>query len=1016
MFERMKRKLLIGMTVAMSVLFGAGVYTQALTAEQFPIEAWAESYAPTPDGVEDSSSADSNETESGTEKTVEIVSKNLSYSDALYILYAVDYAGFDESASEIKMLFWSEPQTEYTVETAESESRANHTATVRGEECLIFYTGGISAREMNDNVYCRAYARVDGEAVYSDVEKYSVVDYVYEKRAEGNLTNEQTAVFADMLNYGSSAQMLFGYNTDELANATYYTVTVEGGTLEDGLTWGRYASNATATLTASPSMGEEPFARWKDHMGVTVGTETTLAVTVTADSAYTAIYVSETPASAFRYTTDGASVEIYDYVGEYTDVVIPSEINGLPVTSIGGWSFDYCDALTSVVIPDSVLSIGDHAFYGCDALKRVSIGNGVTSIGVSAFSHCSALTSVVLGNSVTSIGDYAFNGCSALTDISIPDSVTSIGYSAFSHCSALTSVVLGNSVTSIGNYAFNGCSALTDISVPDSVTSIGSYAFSNCIGLISLVIPAKVTTIENGAFWGCSNLIEVVNRSSFITVEKGSRENGYVGYYALAVYNSGDTFTGTGVTVDDGYVVYTDGEDRILAGYFGEETDLILPAYITKINQSAFDENYAITSVVIPEGVTEIGSSAFNHCYHLAEVVNRSPFLTVTKGSWGNGDIGYYALAVYNSGDTFTGTKLLRDNGYVVYADGDERILVTYEGSAVDLVLPSYITSVREYTFYGLPSVESVVLSDAMTSLPEDAFYNCDALKDVTLSAGITHVAPSAFTICSKLTNISVDENNAHYQSIDGNLYTKDGKTLVQYAIGKTDTEFTVPTGVEAIADCAFAYCYVLTSVTLPSTLKTIGAQAFYSCGELTSVVIPDGVTSIGSEAFSWCNHLTSVVIPASVTTVGEEAFAYSSNLTITCKLTSAPSGWDEDWNYSNCPVIWEGADGTSMAKAYTARATQVVTIDTAGEKVYYKYVATTSGSVTFKSTMSGSTLQDTYGYLYDANGNQITSNDDGGDNMQFSITYTVTAGQTYYIVVRLYSSSKTGSFNLVIS
>ena len=119
-----------------------------------------------------------------------------------------------------------------------------------------------------------------------------------------------------------------------------------------------------------------------------------------------------------------------------TNIVIPSEYQGLPV-----------------------IGIGNRAFYGCTSLTSITIPDSVTSIGDSAFSNCPALTNVTIGNSVTSIGICAFIGCSALTNITIPDSVTSIGEGAFSHCSSLTSINIPYGVTNIADYAFENCTS-----------------------------------------------------------------------------------------------------------------------------------------------------------------------------------------------------------------------------------------------------------------------------------------------------------------------------------------------------------------------------------------------------------------------------------------------------------------------------------------------------------------------------------------------------------------------------
>lgn len=151
-------------------------------------------------------------------------------------------------------------------------------------------------------------------------------------------------------------------------------------------------------------------------------------------------------------------------------------------------------ALTSVILPEYVREIPDHAFSECRSLTSITISDSVTSIGSSAFYGCSSLTSVTIPNSVKSIGDGAFWYCEALTSIIIPDSVTSIGSRAFYVCRSLMSVTIGNGVTSIGERAFESCYSLTSINIPDTVTSIGSGTFRSCSALKEITYEG--TTVE----------------------------------------------------------------------------------------------------------------------------------------------------------------------------------------------------------------------------------------------------------------------------------------------------------------------------------------------------------------------------------------------------------------------------------------------------------------------------------------------------------------------------------------
>ncbi|MGU8487717.1 leucine-rich repeat domain-containing protein [Clostridium perfringens] len=195
------------------------------------------------------------------------------------------------------------------------------------------------------------------------------------------------------------------------------------------------------------------------------------------------------------FSFDESTGTITDYnsmVGGY-NVIIPSSIDDIKVTTIGGKAF--CNnRLTSVIIPNSVTTIEGCAF-SLNELTNVIIPDSVTTIGHNAFCN-NKLTSVTIPNSVTTIESHAFDD-NELTSATIGDSVTTIGIMAFGH-NNLTNITIGDSVTTIGDHAFIG-NSLTSVTIPDSVTTIGIMAFSNN-NLTSVTIPDSVTTISSDAF------------------------------------------------------------------------------------------------------------------------------------------------------------------------------------------------------------------------------------------------------------------------------------------------------------------------------------------------------------------------------------------------------------------------------------------------------------------------------------------------------------------------------------
>jgi hypothetical protein len=294
-----------------------------------------------------------------------------------------------------------------------------------------------------------------------------------------------------------------------------YTVTAE-----DGVEKKTYTAKATVQAIASGMTGECIWAL--------TGVPENYTLTVSGNGAMGNHGYQSTPWYQYRDDIKNAVIQDgVTTIGDWafsqcyglTSVIIPNS-----VTTIGDYAFYDCSSLTTVSIPNSVTYIDGSAFAFCSDLTAINADlantqycseNGVLfnkdKTTLVAYPGGKTGNSYVIPNSVTSIGDYAFYYCSGLISVTIPNSVTAIGEHAFSGCSGLTSVTIGNSVTTIGDRAFVDCSGLTTVTIPNSVTAIGNYAFASCSSLTSVTIGNSVTTIGNDAFYYCRGLTSVTN-------------------------------------------------------------------------------------------------------------------------------------------------------------------------------------------------------------------------------------------------------------------------------------------------------------------------------------------------------------------------------------------------------------------------------------------------------------------------------------------------------------------------
>lgn len=453
------------------------------------------------------------------------------------------------------------------------------------------------------------------------------------------------------------------------------------------------------------------------------------------------------------YVTEDGEAIITRFDDSIASLTIPSELGGLPVTTIRSQAFLFCNGLTDVYIPDSVTRIEQNAFDSCTGLTSVRLPSHITEIAPHTFETCTKLQSITIPEGVTTIGARAFYYCYALETIVFPDSLTTIADATYSesafgftpwlmqHPTGMvyagkvayryvgnapsgTQVELADGTVSISLGAFLSYSGITSVTIPSSVRYIDDYAFQKCRGLTSITIPDGVKRIGKYAFSYCANL----------------------------------------ETVSIGASVSKIGEAALIS--CPALTTVSLPESLEKIQASTFQSCTALKSLVIPAQVTQIGNRAFAYCSALTSLQIPASVSKIGTEVFANA-LSLTAIEVASDNPAYAGI-----DGVLYSKDQTHCIAYPVNRAGTRYVIPEGVTTIEPCAFFYAAGLTEVEFPESLTDIQKEAFAYCMNITSIALSSGLATIGAFAFEDCAKVSSV------------------------------------TIPPSVRSIGTCAFGYAY----------------------------------------------------------------------------------------------------------------------------------------------------------------------------------------------------------------
>lgn len=502
----------------------------------------------------------------------------------------------------------------------------------------------------------------------------------------------------------------------------------------------------------------------------------------------------------FLYRVEGESdnpeVTIYSYVGSDTDVTVPSEIKGMPVTTLHG-TFSGKETVKTVTIPEGVRLIEYNAFFGCTALTTVVLPSSLEEMTENTFYQCTNLKTVSLdtaNSKLTKIGQYSFAYCEKLTGFDIPSSLKELEEFVFAYCSSLKKIIIPDTVEKIDISAFRMCTNVTEIKIPGTVKEASEFALFGCDKVITAELPISMVTL--------ANLQRSDDLETLVIVDDGSTE-----LPDKDALNEKKKLK---------KVVFPDSLTSIPRAFCRSVSaleEVNLPANLKIISNASFSECTNLKTIDLPDTVTEIGAFAFANCTSLKDFIIPDGIKSIGEEAFYNS--GITSLVVPESVETI------------------DKLAFSHMANLTNVTFPAGCG----ITFSDCKNLKTAKITGNPTVIDNYMFYECSQLTDFEIPGSVKKIGYAAFY------------NTALKEAVIPASVTE----IDDWAFGECQNleKAVLSDGLKSIGGAAFYECPELTDSNIPDSVTTLGDFAFGWCPKLKDMTIPDTIDNFGKCVFA---------------------------------------------------------------------------------------------------------------------------------------------------------------------